>query len=111
MDDDRSGVERFNFPAGFGASELHAFMVDAVVAASEMADRLVDLGFTERQAGSLAAHFALDAGWFVAANGSLSEGIEPQPERFVDAARAAISRLDMDALRKRRASIAEAAHG
>ncbi|PIE10024.1 MAG: hypothetical protein CSA72_10445 [Rhodobacterales bacterium] len=59
-----------------------------------MISALIDEGLTEDQAGSVAAHCLLDEAYGVAFIGALLGGRTPDPEKFLDAARGAVARLD-----------------
>lgn len=89
--------EDFQSPEGFDDAQITRLRDAAREFAATMADNFQDEGFTTRQGASMAAHIMLDAAWAVAVCGTLAEGVEPSHERFIEAARRAIDRLDLEA--------------
>lgn len=78
---------------------FQALRAGAFAVASDLHNRLMDLGLTERQAASVTAHILLDVAYTSAAAGAIVEGVEPRPERFIQSARDAIARCDIAAIR------------
>ena len=104
--------EDFQAPEGFDESAITHFQNVALEFAATIAGDLQDAGFTTRQGASMAAHIMLDAAWAVATCGALAEGFEPKPERFMEAAKRAVERLDMDATKAKFVEQeSEASHG
>ena len=104
--------EDFQAPEGFDESAITHFQNMALEFAATIAGDLQDAGFTTRQGASMAAHIMLDAAWVVATCGALAEGFESKPERFMEAAKRAVERLDMEATKAKFVEQeSEASHG
>lgn len=85
--------EIFAAPDGFKESRWGDYRAFAQDLALHLLTEIMRDGFTERQAGSVAAHVLLETAWACAACGAMSEGLNPNPERFIAAARDAIERV------------------
>jgi hypothetical protein len=88
-------VETFDAPGGFDPTRWRDYRNEVGSFALHMIDQIEGDGFTERQAGSVVAHILLEMAWACAAAGALSEGKSAKPERFMDAAQAAINRVNI----------------
>lgn len=88
-------LETFDFPASFDMDAFQRIRSAIIELSSDAVSQHVEMGFSDAQAGSVVAHLFLDAAWACAVTGRFIEGTEPDPEKFIEAARLAVGRLDL----------------